>query len=110
MSVDELLDELEYEIQEQRLQKKINFAIRQKWGFSRFKKLMDTNLGIQNFSEDKRWDEDEYVKAYHQFCDSLCRNSKVFTIQGFLREFYNVDPKDYKPVEYVGRPPRKLSA
>lgn len=104
MSIEEFLDEIEYEIQEQKLQKKINFAIKQKWGFSRFKRLMDTNLGIQNFAEDKRWDEDEYVKAYHQFCDSMYRN-RNFSITGFLLEFYNVDPKDFIRVEeHVGRP------
>lgn len=100
--IDDLLDDIESERQEGILQTYINFAHKQRWGFARFKKLLELNLNLELVPEYKKMDEDDFVKEYHTFAEIMYNDKESFDIKNYLWETYNVDPQNYKPVEYAG--------
>ena len=99
--IDELFDEIDNERTEQILQGHINFAHKNKWGFDKFKILLNVNLNLEQLPEDKRWEEDDFVREYHKFVVSMSTNKKTFTIQKYLHEFYNVAFCNFHNINYI---------
>lgn len=89
-TLDQLFQDIDQEAQEEELQRCINFAHKQKYNFSRFKKLIDVNLKLHLLEEEARWSEEDYIIEYYAFVTEMYRQRYEFNTQQYFFRKYEV--------------------